>query len=105
LKHKAGGGKGDDDRYQERLESALVAFADVIGDRPLRYYLPLHVQEFATAMAKCPKNRTKYLQFKGISIREMTQVNARSKKPIPTLSTSAVGSLVSEVTNLPYDRL
>lgn len=97
---KTGGGKGGDDRYQERLDSALAAFADVIGDKPLRYYLPLHVQEFATVMAKCPKNRTKYPQFKGISIRKMTEVNAKHKKPIPTLSTSAVGSLVSEVTNL-----
>ncbi|WP_167392354.1 hypothetical protein [Mesorhizobium sophorae] len=97
---KAGGGKGDGDRYQERLENGLAAFTDVIGDKPLRYYLPLHVQEFATVMAKCPKNRTKYAQFSGISIREMTEVNAKHKKRIPTLSTSAVGSLVSEVTNL-----
>lgn len=97
---KEGGGKGDQDRYQERLESALGAFIDIIGDKPLRYYLPLNVQDFATVMAKCPKNRTKYRQFNGLSIREMTKVNAKQKQPIPTLSTSAVDSLVSEVTNL-----
>lgn len=89
-----------DDRYQERLEAALAAFIDVIGDKPLKFYLPIHVQDFATVMAKCPKNRTKYPQFKGLSIRKMTEVNAKAKKPIQTLSTSAVGSLVSEVTNL-----
>lgn len=91
--------KGDD-RYQERLEHALAAFIDVIGDEPLRYYLPLHMQEFANAMAKCPKNRRKYPQFKGLSILEMAKANAELKKPIPTLSTSAVGSIVSEVGNL-----
>lgn len=89
-----------DDRYQERLENALAAFIDVIGDKPLRAYLPLHMQEFATIMAKCPKNRKKYPQYNGLPIRKMVEVNAKSKKPIPTLSTSAVGSLVSEVTNL-----
>lgn len=91
--------KGDD-RYQERLEHALAAFVDVIGDKPLRYYLPLHVQDFVTVMAKCPKNRRKYAHFNGLSVRDMTAANAKSKKPIPTLSTSAVSSLVSEVTNL-----
>lgn len=97
---KEGGGKGDVDRYQERLESSLAAFIDVIGDKPLRYYLALNVQEFATVMAKCPKNRKKYPQFSGLSIRKITEVNAQRKEPIPTLSTSAVSSLVSEVTNL-----
>jgi integrase len=96
--------KGDnikgEDRYQERLESALAAFLDVIGDKPIRHYLPIHMQDFATTMAKCPKNRSKYPQFKGLPIRKMVEVNAKSKKPIPTLSVSAVGSLISEVTNL-----
>jgi integrase len=91
--------KGDD-RYQERLEHALEAFVDVIGDKPLRFYLPMHMQDFTTVMAKCPKNRKKYQQFKGISIRKMCEINARSKEPIPTLSTSAVSSLISEVGNL-----
>ncbi len=91
--------KGDD-RYQERLEHALEAFVDVIGDKPLWFYLPMHMQDFTTVMAKCPKNRKKYQQFKGLSIRKMCEVNARSKEPIPTLSTSAVSSLVSEVGNL-----
>lgn len=91
--------KGDD-RYQERLEHALAAFIDVIGDEPLGYYLPQHMQEFANAMAKCPKNRRKYPQFNGLSIQEMAKANAKSNKPIPTLSTSAIGSIVSEVANL-----
>lgn len=97
---KAGGGRDDDDRYQERLESALAAFIDVIGDKPLRYYVALNVQEFATVMAKCPKNRTKYPQFEGLSIRQMAKANANAKQPIKTLSASSVSSLVSEVVNL-----
>lgn len=56
--------KGED-RYQERLDHALAAFIDVIGDKPLRYYLPLHMQEFATVMANCPKNREKISQIRG----------------------------------------
>jgi len=96
---KAGGGNNDDDRYQERLGSALEAFVDVIGDKPLRYYLPMHVQEFATVMAKCPKNRTKYSHFEGISIREMGKVNVRHKEPVPTLTTSAVSGLISDFLN------
>lgn len=97
---KVGGGRDGDDRYQERLEAALAAFIDVIGDKPLRYYLPLNMQEFATVMGRCPKNRTKYPQFKGLSIRELAEVNAQSKTPLPTLSVSAVSSLVSEVASL-----
>jgi len=97
---KADDRKSGEDRYQERLENALAAFIDVIGDKPLRYYLPLHVQEFATIMAKCPKNRAKYAYFKGLSIREMAEANAKKRNPIPTLSSTAVASLVSEVTNL-----
>ncbi len=92
--------KGHEDRYQERLENALAAFVDVIGDKPLRYYLPLHMQDFATVMAKCPANRAKYQQFDGLSIRKMVEANAKSKEPISTLSTSTVGTLVSEVGNL-----
>ena len=56
--------------------------------------------KFATVMAKCPKNRAKYAHFKGLSIREMAELNAKHKNSIPTLSSTAVGSLVSEVTNL-----
>lgn len=92
--------KGDEDRYQERLENALAAFVDIIGDKPLRYYLPLHMQDFATVMAQCPANRAKYEQFKGLSIRKIAEVNAKSKEPISTLAKSTVGTLVSEVGNL-----
>lgn len=99
-KEAKAGGRDDDDRYQERLENALAAFIDVIGDKPLKFYLPIHVQDFATVMAKCPKNRAKYAQFEGLPIRQMVAKNAKAKQPLPTLTTSAVGSLVSEVTNL-----
>jgi hypothetical protein len=39
---------GSVNRYAERLYSTVAAFIDVIGDHPLSYYLPVHIQQFAT---------------------------------------------------------
>jgi hypothetical protein len=43
-------GNSDRTRYEERLEATFAAFLEVIGDHPLRYYVPLHLQDFATFM-------------------------------------------------------
>lgn len=96
---KEGSGK-DDDRYQERLATTLAAFIDIIGDKPLSYYLPMHIQDFATVMAKMPTNRAKYPFFKGLSLREIAQKNAKRKEPIPVLTASSVASSISEFLNL-----
>lgn len=100
LRREAKGQVGVRDRYQDRLESSLNDFIDIIGDKPLRKYLPMHMQDFATVMAKCPKNRSKYPQFKGLSIRECVQVNAKSKKPLDTLSSTAVRGRLSEIAGI-----
>ncbi len=96
---KEGSGEGDD-RYQERLATTLAAFIDIIGDKPLSYYLPMHIQDFATVMAKIPKNRAKYLFFKDLSLKEIAQSNAKRKEPIPVLTSSSVTSSIGEFLNL-----
>jgi integrase len=89
-------------RYEERLEAAFAAFLDVIGDKPLNYYLPIHMQDFATVLARVPVNRSKYPMFAGLTLREMADKNA--KLP-PTqrkkcLAESTVESNLSEVKNI-----
>ncbi|MGR9310686.1 tyrosine-type recombinase/integrase [Rhizobium leguminosarum] len=63
-------------RYEERLEATFAAFLEVIGDHPMNYYLPLHLQDFATAMAKVPTNRTKYPIFAGLTLEDMGKKNS-----------------------------
>lgn len=101
LRREARGDVGSGgDRYQERLEHALAAFIDVNGDKPLKYYVPAHMQDFANVMAKVPKNRTKHGFLKGLSLREMGAVNKSRREPIDTLSESTVKSLCEEIGNL-----
>ncbi len=95
--------KGDDsvpDRYQERLETAVAAFVDVIGDLPLRKYLPIHMQEFATVMAEIPRNRSKYPEFKGVPLRKIAEKNRKRKPSLPCLGVTTIQGTVSEVLNL-----
>lgn len=101
LRREAKGDVGEGgDRYQERLEHALAAFIDVNKDKSLKYYVPAHMQDFANVMAKVPKNRTKYVFLKGLSLREMGVVNKKRPQPIDTLSESTVKSLCEEIGNL-----
>lgn len=96
---KEGAAKADD-RYQERLTTSLAAFIDIVGDKPLSYYLPMHIQDFANVMAKIPKNRSKYECFNGLSLKEIAQKNAKRKEPIQVLTASSVQSSISEILNL-----
>ncbi|UCA44774.1 tyrosine-type recombinase/integrase [Pseudochrobactrum sp. XF203] len=96
---KEGAAKADD-RYQERLTTSLAAFIDIVGDKPLSYYLPMHIQDFANVMSKIPKNRSKYECFKGLSLKETAQKNAKRKEPIQVLTASSVQSSISEILNL-----
>ncbi|UES49908.1 tyrosine-type recombinase/integrase [Roseibium aggregatum] len=88
------------DRYQERLETAVAAFIDVIGDLPLRKYLPIHMQQFATVMAEVPRNRSKYPEFKGLSLKQIVEKNRKRKSPLPCLGVTTIQGSVSEVLNL-----
>ncbi|SUB01928.1 Site-specific recombinase XerD [Pannonibacter phragmitetus] len=95
--------KGDGsapDRYQERLETAVAAFIDVIGDLPLRKYLPIHMQDFATVMAEIPRNRSKYPEFKGVPLRKIAEKNRKRKPSLPCLGVTTIQGTVSEVLNL-----
>lgn len=92
----------DASRYEERLETAFAAFLEVVGDKPLSYYLPIHMQDFATFMARVPKNRSKGPLFKGLTLKQTVEKNA--KLPLdqrkPCLSETTVASYLSEVKNI-----
>ncbi|MBB4571693.1 tyrosine-type recombinase/integrase [Rhizobium leucaenae] len=92
----------DASRYEERLETAFAAFLDVVGDKPLSYYLPIHMQDFATVLARLPPNRSKYAIFSGLTLREIGEKNARlpPDQRKKCLSESTVASYLSEVKNI-----
>lgn len=91
-----------DVRYEQRLEAAFAAFLDIIGDKPLNYYLPVHMQDFVTVLARVPKNRSKYAIFKGLSLKEMAEKNAKlpANQRKLCLSESTVESNLSEMKNI-----
>lgn len=95
--------KGEDagpDRYQERLEASLAAFIDVIGDLPLKQYLPIHIQDFATVLAQVPLNRSKYPEFKGMPLRKIVEKNSKRKPPLPHLATTTIQGSISDLLSL-----
>lgn len=99
-RRRAKGNGAIPDRYQERLETAVAAFIDVIGDLPLKKYLPIHMQEFATVMAEVPRNRSKYPEFKGLPLRKIAEKNKKRNPPLPRLGVTTIQGSVSEVLNL-----
>lgn len=86
-------------RYQERLEATFAAWLDVIGDEPLQFYLPVHLQDFATVMARIPANRSKFAIFDGLTLREMGEKN--DALPIgqrkPRLAVSTIAGHLQEI--------
>ena len=92
----------DASRYEERLETALTTFLEVVGDKPLKYYLPIHMQDFATFLARVPKNRSKISKFKGLTLQQTVDKNAKlpPEQRAPCLSQTTVASYLSEVKNI-----
>ena len=92
----------DGSRYEERLETAFAAFLEVIGDKPLTYYLPIHMQDFATFLSRVPKNRSKIALFKGLTLKQTVETNGRlpPDQRKPCLSETTVASYLSEVKNI-----
>jgi integrase len=95
----------DDDnasRYEERLETSFASFLDVVGDKPLSYYLPIHMQDFATFLARVPLNRKKVAIFRDLTLKQAVEKNA--KLPLdqrkPCLAETTVTSYISEVKNI-----
>lgn len=89
-------------RYEERLETAFAAFLEVVGDKPLTYYLPIHMQDFATFLARVPSNRKKKSVFKGLTLKQTVEKNAKlpPDQREPWLSETTVASYLSEVKNI-----
>lgn len=92
-------GDEDDNRYQERLENSFAAFLEVVGDKPLSFYLPIHMQDFATVLSRVPANRSKFRLFDGLTLKEMGAKNAGLSKGLqkPCLAETTIGSYLSEV--------
>lgn len=92
----------DASRYEERLETAFAAFLEVVGDKPLSFYLPIHMQDFATFMARVPKNRSKVAHFRGLTLKQTVEANANLPlgQRKPCLSVTTVASYLSEVKNI-----
>jgi len=88
---------GERSRYADRLDASFRAFIDVIGDKPLKDYLPSDLQTFATVLGRVPANRTKFRAFTGMSLREMADANDRLKAPHARLAESAIEGYVAEV--------
>lgn len=92
----------DGKRYEERLETALSVFLEIVGDKPLSYYLPIHMQDFATALARVPSNRKKKAIFRGLTLKQTIEKNA--SLPLDQrekcLSETTVASYLSEVKNI-----
>lgn len=93
--------KGNKDKvhYEERLENTFAAFLNVVGDHPLSYYLPIHLQDFATVMAKVPTNRAKYPIFAGLNLKQMGAKNDKlpDEKRIKSLSQTTVKEHVAQI--------
>ncbi|WP_062223257.1 hypothetical protein [Aureimonas sp. D3] len=64
-------------RYGERVQQALAAFLEIVGDKPLRAYLPADVQEFANVLGRLPANRHKLKAFAGLTARKAADANDR----------------------------
>lgn len=92
----------DATRYEERLETAFAAFLEVVGDKPLTYYLPIHMQDFATFLARVPTNRSKIALFKGLTLRQAVEKNAKlpPDQRKPCLAETTIASYLSEVKNI-----
>ncbi|MFG1395182.1 DUF6538 domain-containing protein [Xanthobacter agilis] len=89
---------GDGDAtYADHIERAVAAFVEIAGDRPLRDYLPVDLQEYANVLARVPKNRSKLREFNGLTLRKAADRNDRMKIPKPRLTSRAIGEYVGAV--------
>lgn len=92
-------GDNDKSRYEERLETTFAAFLEIVGDHPISYYLPIHLQDFATILGRVPTNRSKYPIFAGLTLRQIADKNDRlpENERVKRLSASTIKSHLSEI--------
>ncbi|MGV8939495.1 MAG: hypothetical protein ACOH2J_20445 [Allorhizobium sp.] len=92
-------GDNDKSRYEERLETTFAAFLEIVGDHPVNYYLPIHLQDFATILGRVPTNRSKYPTFAGLTLSQIADKNDRlpENERIKRLSASTIKSHLSEI--------
>jgi integrase len=92
-------GDKDRSRYEERLEATFSAFLEIVGDHPINYYLPIHLQDFATILGRVPTNRSKYPVFAGLTLSQIADKNDElpASERIKRLSESTIKSHLSEI--------
>lgn len=92
--------EGKDTRYIEHIENSAAAFLELIGDRPLRTYMPADLQNFSSRLAKVPVSRTTRPEFRGLSMKAAAEKNARLKSPLPCMSARTIKSYENEIRTL-----
>lgn len=87
------------ERYIERMQAALDTFLEVVGDKRLGYYLPVHLQDYADFMARVPANRSKIKLFRGNSLKDVIEINAKlpAARRKPTLSETTIDAHLAEI--------
>lgn len=88
---------GGDDQYANHLDRAMETFIEIVGDKPLRDYLPVDLQEYANVLGRVPKNIKKLREFNGLSLRKAADKNDRMKVPKPRLTARAIGEYTGAV--------
>lgn len=81
---------GEKSRYADRLDDTTAAFLNVIGDKPLKSYVPADIQTYANVLGRIPKNRKKHRVFDGLKLREMADKNDKMKTPYARLSETTI---------------
>lgn len=92
--------EGKDTRYIEHIESSAAAFLELIGDRPLRTYMPADLQNFSSRLAKIPTSRKKRPEFQGLSMMAAAEKNAKLRSPLPCMSARTIKSYMNEISTL-----
>lgn len=93
-------GDGRPNRYADRLDAALRFFTEIVGDKPLKAYMPIDLQEFANVLGRIPQNMHKKRRFEGMTLREAADYNDGLPQPLPRLSQTTVTGYVTEVRSI-----
>ena len=91
---------GGKNRYADHVRHSLACFLEIVGDKPLRKYLPSDLQDYANAMANVPLNLVKLREFRGMTRQEAAEANARLKQPKPCMKTATIDKYVTEVRHI-----
>lgn len=84
-------------RYADHVRLSLRSFLEIVGDKPLRHYVPADIQEYANLMARVPINLPKKAVFKGMTFREAAEANDARLTPFRCMASSTIDKYLTEV--------